>query len=311
MGRDEGRVASWWLGVLLGAVLVLATVGCGGSSSSHQSGDTKLRVVAAEDFWGSLASQLGGDRVQVASLITSPDTDPHDYEPTAQDARAIASAQYVVFNGLGYDGWAAQAVDANPADGRRVLEVGKLLGLHDGDNPHRWYFPADVEKVIAQITADYKALDPANAAYYDQQHADLETNGLKTYNDLLAQIEQRFAGTPIGASESIVMGLADATGLDLRTPPGYLTATSEGSDPTAQDKATADAQIAEHQIAVFVYNRQNATPDVQALVDAATAAGIAVTTVTETLTPEGVSFEQWQSSQLHDLLDALAKATGS
>ncbi|MEA3019523.1 MAG: zinc/manganese transport system substrate-binding protein, partial [Actinomycetota bacterium] len=208
-------------GVIIAALLVAA---CStGSTPSAPSGG-KLQVVAAESFWGSIAAQLGGDRVQVTTIISSPDTDPHSYEPTPQDGRAIASAQYVISNGLGYDTWAAQAVEANPAANRTFLEIGKLLNLREGDNPHRWYFPADVEKVIAQITADLKKAAPADAAYFDQQHDAFETTGLKQYKGLLAQIKQRYAGTPVGASESIFVGIAEATGLDLTTPPAFLTA---------------------------------------------------------------------------------------
>jgi len=293
----------------LAVCLVLVAGACSAESSSSRSGTGKLQVVVAESFWGSIATQLGGDHVEVTSLITSPDTDPHDYEPTPQDGRAIASAQYVVFNGLGYDTWASKAVDANPSSGRRVLEIGKLLGLREGDNPHRWYFPADVERVITQITADYKAIDPANASYYDQQHDAFESTGLRQYKDLLADITRKYEGTPVGASESIFTGLAQATGLNLVTPPSFLVAISEGTDPTARDKATADEQITGKQIEVFVFNSQNATPDVQTLVGAARANGIPVTTITET-PPENVSFQDWQSRQLQQLADALATATG-
>ena len=74
-------------------------------------------MVAAENFWGSLAAQLGGDRVSVRSIIDNPDADPHDYEPTAADARAMAGAQLVIVNGIGYDAWAGKLVDANPDSG--------------------------------------------------------------------------------------------------------------------------------------------------------------------------------------------------
>jgi zinc/manganese transport system substrate-binding protein len=303
------RATGWRAALILGFGLLLFATACSSSSPSEASASGKIQVVAAESFWGSIATQLGGDRVDVTSIITSPDTDPHDYEPTPQDGRTIASAQYVIFNGVGYDGWAGQAVDANPASNRSVLEIGKLLGLKDGDNPHLWYFPDDVEKVIAQITADYKKIDPADAAYFDQQRQTFETTGLKHYKDLLAEMKQKYAGTPVGASESIFVGIAQASGLDLKTPPDFLTAISEGTDPTAQDKATVDAQVTGLQIKVFVYNSQNSTPDVSALVSAARAAGIPVTTITET-PPENTSFEDWQSGQLQQLVDALAQATG-
>jgi zinc/manganese transport system substrate-binding protein len=102
--------------------------------------------------------------------------------------------------------------------------------------------------------------------------------------------------------------MARTLNLRLRTPASFLDAISEGAEPTARDKATVDAQIERHRIDVFVYNRQNATPDVQALVRAARDAGIPVTSVTETLTPEGATFQAWQSRQLAALQRALAKA---
>jgi zinc/manganese transport system substrate-binding protein len=290
-------------------VCALAVAACSANSKSSTSTNGPIQVIAAENFWGSIAAQLGGDHVAVSSIITSPDTDPHDYEPTPQDGRAIAGARYVIFNGVGYDTWASQAVEADPASNRKVLEIGNLLGLKEGDNPHRWYFPGDVDRVIAQITADYKAIDPGDAGYFDQQRQTFESTGLKPYKDLLAQIKQKYAGTPVGASESIFVGLAQATGLNLLTPASFLTAISEGTDPTAQDKATTDEQITGKQIDVFVFNSQNATPDVQTLVDAARANSVQVTTITET-TSENVAFQDWQSQQLQQLADALALATG-
>ena len=291
----------------IAAALVLG--GCGGGSAATTSGG-KVQVVAAENFWGNLATQLGGDKVDVKSIITSPDTDPHEYEATPANARAFASAQYVVYNGMGYDPWAGKVIDANPSKGRVILKVQTLLGLKDDDNPHRWYSPDDVLRVVDQMTADYKRIDPANAAYFDQQRTDFVTNGLKDYTALVGLIKLKYAGTPVGATESIVSPLADALGLKMLTPYPFLQAISEGTDPTAQDKATFDGQIASKQIAVLLFNTQNATPDVQRLVDAAKAKGIPVVDVTETLDPPTDSFQAWQTRQLRSLADALAKATG-
>src|SRR6202022_3508255 len=110
--------------------------------------------------------------------------------------------------------------------------------------------------------------------------------------------KSRYSGVPVGTSESIFAPMADALGLKLLTPPGFLKAISEGTDPTAADKATADRQIAARQIKVWVYNSQNTTPDVQRLTDAAKAALIPVATVTETLTPPTASFQDWQAREL-------------
>ena len=98
-------------------------------------------MVAAENFWGSIAAQLGGEQVEVHSIIVNPDTDPHSYEPTPRDARTLAGSQLAIVNGVGYDNWASKLLAASPQSGRVVLNVGDLLGLQRGDNPHRWYFP--------------------------------------------------------------------------------------------------------------------------------------------------------------------------
>ncbi len=296
------------------AVVVMAGAGCStaasGTPAAGGGSGKKIAVVAAENFWGSIARQLGGTHVAETSIITNPNTDPHAYEPTATDARTIASAQLVIVNGIGYDPWAPELLAANPVQGRRTLTVGGLLGLKPGDNPHQWYSAAHVHQVIGAITAYYEQLDPADAAYFDAQRSTFETTTLATYNQLIAQIKARYAGIPVGASESIVSPLADTLGLKMLTPYSFLEAISEGTEPTAQDKSTVDAQIAGKQIKVYIYNSQNSTPDIAAQVKAAKAAGIPVTTVTETLAPANATFQQWQVSELRGIENALHQATG-
>ncbi len=289
--------------ILIAVVAALAFAG-------PAAADPTMQVVAAENFWGSIASQLGGDRVHVTSVITSPATDPHDYEPTAADARALAGAQLVIVNGIGYDPWADKLLAANPVHGRIELKVGDLVGVKAGGNPHRWYSPGDVQKVIAAIVRDYTQLDPKDAAYFKQQQFRFETQGLAQYKDLIATIKRKYHGVAVGASESIFALMAPALGLDLLTPPSFLKAISEGTEPTAADKTTVDRQVAKKQIKVWVFNSQNSTPDVQRITDAARKQGIPVTTITETLVPGSANFEQWQSRQLEALAAALAKAMG-
>jgi zinc/manganese transport system substrate-binding protein len=297
------------VGVLLAAI---ALVGAGTRLSAvgaATKGSSSLQVVAAENFWGSIAAQLGGDRVHVTSVITSPATDPHDYEPTAADARTMAGAQLAIVNGIGYDPWAGKLIAANPVHGRVVLTVGDLVGIKPGGNPHRWYSPTNVQQVIAQIVRDYARLDPKDAGYFKQQQARFQTRGLAQYKRLIATIKRKYHGVPVGASESIFAPLAQALGLKLLTPASFLKAISEGSEPSAGDKTTIDRQIARRQIKVWVFNSQNSTPDVQRITDAARKKGIPITTITETLTPASASFQSWQSRQLEALAAALAKAT--
>ncbi len=286
------------------------TTGSAGASSSPSS-STVVNVVATINAWGSILTQLGGTHVHEASLITNPNTDPHVYEPTPADGRTIATSQLLVQNGIGYDPWAAQALAANPDPQRKVINVGNLVGIANGGNPHRWYSPSDVEKVADTITADLKSIDPADAGYFDTQRQTFETVGLGRYHQLIASIRATYAGVPVGASESIFAPLSDALGLDLLTPASFLKAISEGTDPSAADKATIDAQISGKKIKVYVFNSQNSTPDVAAQVTAARAAGVSVTSVTETLSPATATFQDWQVAQLAALQAALHQATGN
>jgi len=296
------------LAVLLAGLCLLA--GCGGSSTSTAgTGDGRLHVVAAENFWGSIASQLGGDKVALKSIIVNPSTDPHSYEPTASDGVALAGSQLAIVNGLGYDRWASRLIAANPSS-RVVLDVGQVLGLKDGENPHQWYAPGSVARVIGAISAAYKRADPKDAAYFDSQRTAFETQGLAQYNLLRSEIRSRYAGVPVGYSESIFQPLAQDLHLRLLTPYSFAKAIAEGTDVSAADKQTVDAQAQRRELAVWVYNGQNATPDVQRVNKLARTAGIPITTLTETLSPASATFEQWQAAELSSLLAALHRATG-
>ena len=298
--------------IALAAMVVLGSIGIGScSTSSSANANGRIRVVVAENFWGSIVEQLAGSYADVTSIIGNPATDPHDYEPTAQDARTIASARYVVVNGIGYDSWAQKLLDANPDSSRTVLNVGDLLGLDAGANPHQWYSPSSVRRVVARVPADLAKIDPRHRVAYERRGHAYESSGLRDYGRVLAQIRSEFSGTPIGASESIVTPWATAVGLRMVTPEKFLDAIAEGNEPTESDKATVDAQIADRTIKVFVYNRQNATPDVQRLIDAARRAHIPVTTVTETLEPANTTFQAWQVRELQALLRALRQAIRS
>jgi zinc/manganese transport system substrate-binding protein len=307
-GRAGGRLGL--VGALLAvAICAAALAGCGGSGSSAATG-SKLNVVAAEDFWGSIAEQVGGDRVVVTDIITNPAADPHDYEPTAEDGRVLASAQVSIVNGIGYDEWASKLLAANADDSRVEVSVGDVLGLKSGDNPHQWYSPESVEKVTAAMVSAFEEADPGHDSYYAAQAKKFDTQGLADYHRLIAKIKGEFGGTKVGASESIFEPLAPALGLDLITPRGFMDGIAEGTEPSPTEKATADQQLVDRAIGLWVYNSQNATPDVKRLNEAAEQNGIPIATVTETLTPEGASFQAWMVRELEGIDKGLQEGSG-
>jgi zinc/manganese transport system substrate-binding protein len=300
------------LALALAAAAVVAGCGRSGSAAPASSGapGARLQVVAAENFWGSVAYQLAGNKATVQSIIVNPNADPHTYQPSARDARVMVGANMAIVNGLGYDNWSSQLLQASPQAGRIVVNVGEALGLQSGANQHRWYYPSNLYTIISRITVGYQKLDPADATYFAKQKQLFEAQTLARYNSLRLEIRARYAGVPVGYSESIFQGLGEDLGLKLLTPYSFAKAIAEGTDVTAQDKQTVDAQAREGQIKVWIFNSQNVTPDVQRVNQIARERHIPIATVTETLSPASSSFQQWQVSQLEGLMRALHSATG-
>ncbi len=310
--RRDRHAGAWRRGVALAAALAAGTaLAAGGPPAAAAAAGSRgavVRVVAAENFWGSIASQLGGAHVHVVSIITNPNTDPHSYEPTAADARTLADGQLVIENGIGYDPWVSKLLSADGGS-PTVLNVGDVVGVADGGNPHRWYNPADVQTMTHEIVTDLQRLDPGDAPYFQARQVAFDTVSLRAYDAAVAAIRAKYAGVRVGASESIFAMLAPALGLDLITPPTFLKAISEGSDVSAADKETIDAQIKGHEIKIYVYNSQNVTPDVQAQLNEVKRAHIPYATITETLSPAGTTFQAWQTRELLGIEAALARAT--
>lgn len=265
-----------------------------------------LRVVAAENFWGSLISQLGGSRVQVLSIVSDPNADPHEYGSNTNNARAFANANYVVLNGAGYDSWGDRLLSADSNPNRKVLVVADLLGKKKGDNPHFWYNPLYINQTIAKMEQDLIALDTASASYYEEQYKILQSS-LAEYQNRIATIRQKFGGTKIAATEDIFSALSDAADLDLVSPPAFMEAVAESNDPPASSIVTFENQLKNGGIHALVYNQQTVTPLTESMKKLATDQGIPIVGITETIQPPNMSFEDWMNAQLIKLQNALEK----
>ena len=299
---------------LLGVVLACAGVGCGPGDASWSVGagpascpGPVIHVIAVENQYGSLVSRLGGQGVRYKSILTNPNADPHEFQTNFQVVHDYQTAQLVVENGLGYDDWSDKILDTVSRK-PKVVNAGDVLGLKTGDNPHVWYSPDAVDRICQAITAALKELNPAGSKYFDARAEDVVA-GLRPYHEAVARIGTRFAGVPVGATESIFVPMARATGLDLISPPRLMSAVAEDAEPSAEDKALFLQQIREKRIKVLVFNNQTNSELTSQLRDAAKEAGIPVVGVSETMSPVDTTFEDWQISQLKALEDALATST--
>jgi zinc/manganese transport system substrate-binding protein len=266
-------------------------------------------VLAVENFYASLVQQLGGQCVVVTTILSDPDADPHEFQPTANDVRAFQSTALVVENGLGYDDFADKALGTLSRQ-PEVVRAGDVLGLQVGANPHVWYSAGYIDQINAAILNGLKNVDPDASAYFDAQAAALQ-QAFRTYHGLIEQISSQFGQTPVGATESIFVDMSYAANLKLITPMEFMVAVSEGEDPSARDIATFQDQLRGKQVKVLVYNVQTVTPTTEQLKSLAVQAGIPIVGISETMPAGAQTFQGWQASQLQLLLNALQEASAS
>ncbi|MBV9409107.1 MAG: zinc ABC transporter substrate-binding protein [Candidatus Eremiobacteraeota bacterium] len=266
----------------------------------------RIEVVAAENTWGSLVAQVGGDRVHVVSILTNPNADPHEFESDVTTARAVAGARYVVVNGAGYDDWMRKLLDADLAPGRAVTVVADVVGKRAGDNPHFWYDPAFVDRVVARVTADLARVDPAGAATYAANRRALEAAFAPNRREIAA-IRAHDRVRAVGATEGIFVYLASALGLRLVSPHAYMQAIENGTEPPAGAVAAFSRQIDGRTIALLAYNVQTVTTVTANARAEARAHGIPIVPVSELIAPAGTTFQAWQLTTLRRIRAALGR----
>jgi zinc/manganese transport system substrate-binding protein len=284
-------------GLALALGLILTT-----APNTHAA-DGKLSVVAAENFYGDVARQIGGDDVAVASVMSNPDQDPHLFETTPSTVRQIAAAQVVILNGADYDPWMDKLLKASPRPSRTAIVVADLVGKKAGDNPHLWYDPSTMPAVAKALAEAFVKADPAHKERYATR---LKTflASLKPIDDKIAAIRGKFVGTTVTASEPVFGYMANALGLKMRNESFQLSIMND-TEPSAHDVAAFQDDLKGHKVRIMFYNKQASNKAVQTLVDLAHASKIPVVGVTETA-PPNLSYQEWMLGELNDTAKALA-----
>ncbi|MFZ2068358.1 MAG: zinc ABC transporter substrate-binding protein [Xanthobacteraceae bacterium] len=269
---------------------------------AHAAAD-KIAIVAAENFYGGVAREIGGERVAVISILNNPDQDPHLFETTPSVVRQVAAAQVVVLNGAGYDSWMEKLLAVSPKPGRAVIAAADLVHQKRGGNPHLWYDPRTMPAVAGALAA---ALTTADPAHKNEYAARLKTflASLAPLNDKIAAIRGKYAGTPVTATEPVFGDMAAALGLTMHNE-RFQFAVMNGTEPAARDFAQFEQDLKGRAVRVLFYNTQARSNLVAHLVDLAHASHVGVVGVTETA-PPATTYLAWMLSEL----DATAKALG-
>ena len=262
-----------------------------------------VKVVAAENFYGDVAGQIGGANVAVTSILANPDDDPHLFEASPATAKALTDAKVVIVNGVDYDPWMEKLLSANKAAGRKEIVVAQLVGRKAGDNPHLWYEPDYVKAAAKVLTADLDAIDPANKTDYDKGEAQF-LDSLKPLDAKIADMRKKYAGLPVIASEPVFGYQAGLIGLKVHDEK-FALAVMNNAEPTASEVAAFENDLKGHKVKAMLYNAQASEPAVARLVQMAKDNAIPVVGVSET-EPANSTYQKWMLGQL----DALDVALG-
>jgi zinc/manganese transport system substrate-binding protein len=263
-----------------------------------------ITVVAAENFYGDIARQIGGAQVAVTNILTNPDQDPHEFEASPSTARAFADAAVVIVNGAGYDGWAQKLLATSPAASRAVIVVAALVHKTVGDNPHIWYDPAAMPALAEALYGLFVKLDPVHQADYARRLAKFRRS-IMPLDDRIAEMRTKYSGKPVTATEPVFGYMAAALGLDMRNAEFQL-AVMNDTEPSAGAVGAFEKDLRARAVKVLLYNSQTSEALTRRMQKIATQAGVPVVGVTET-EPRGKDYQEWMISQLDALDRALAR----
>ncbi len=284
--------------------------GCGSSTSgtagAASTGKGAVSVVAAENEYGDVASQIGGQYVRVFSVESNPNTDPHTYEVSPQVAQKVAGAALVIQNGVGYDDYMTKIESASEDSKRKVINVQHLLGLPDSTpNPHLWYGPTTMPAVAKAMATDLAALDPAHASTFEA-NVTVFDNSLKPWYAAIAAYKSAYPGAAAGTTEPVADDLLQAMGIDNLTPFGFQADIMNGTDPSPQDIALENRFFTKHQVKVFCYNQQVVDALTSSIRQHAQTEGVPVVGVYETMPTPGFTYQSWMLAETQDIQRAVA-----
>jgi zinc/manganese transport system substrate-binding protein len=290
---------------------VLLLAGCAATDPSTEPTEEPfagLTIVSSTNVWGDVASSIGGDLVQVVSIIDSFSQDPHSYEASARDQLAVNDADVIVANGGGYDSFIDTLAKAAGNDNvvyaylPDELEQAPKEEDHDHDhdhahgNEHVWYDFHVVEDFATRLADQLKLLDPENSAEYSANLAAFVAQ-IETLEESAAAIAGSVSGAKVISSEPVADYLLDKLGLTNITPESFSQAIEEELDVSPADLLEIQNLISSKSVDLFVVNIQTGSVQIDSLIKLAETSGVAVVQMSELL-PEGLSYVEWMQQNI-------------
>lgn len=263
-----------------------------------------IHIVAAENFYGNIAKEIGGEYVQVDNILNNPNQDPHLFSASSQTAKALAQADIVVYNGIGYDTWMDRLLSIESHKPRDVIIVSQLLNKKMGDNPHIWYNPQTMPLYAKALADKLIKLDPQHQSYYSKQLQQFNQN-YNTLITLINQVKKRFQNTPIIATEPVFGDMAHALSLQMHSQDFQIKIMNDIA-PSPLDMQNFESALRQHKVKLLIYNNQVSNPLTQRMRAIAINENIATVGISETQ-PTNTTYIEWMINQLKQLESALSE----
>lgn len=253
-----------------------------------------LKIVAAENCYGGVAAQIAGPTAEVVSIMSNPNQDPHGFQSDAATARAIAEADIVIENGLGYDGWMEKLLKIPGKKGRQVIIMADLLHANKAANPHLWYDPSTMP-ALAKKLAEILHKPEAEVAFLES---------MKPLAEKIVALRAKTNGIKVTATEPIFNYMATALGLEMLNE-GYQKAIMNEIEPTFQETVTMEESLTTKKARLLFSNSQVTTMATTRILTLAAKVGVPIIPITETQPLTEKSYVSWMLSELEKIERAL------
>ncbi|KQZ85578.1 metal ABC transporter substrate-binding protein [Microbacterium sp. Root166] len=319
------------LGLAAASTLALAGCASGAAAGGQGPDDALLQVVASTSVYGQIAEEVGGDLVEVTSIVTSDAQDPHGFEPSARDQLTIADADLIIENGGGYDSFVDALIESSGSEAPVITaaeyshdypdnaghdeeaaheedehaedEHGEHAHI-EGFNEHVWYDPHTVAHVAEEIAHELGELSPDDAATFtaNAEAFTAEIEGLEADLDAVAAT---YGGDQVFVTEPVPVYLIEAAGLTNATPGDFSEAVEEGQDVAPATLLESLGLLESGDVRVVITNTQTGGAETTQILDEAESRGIPTIAFSETL-PEGQTYISWMQANIEALSTALA-----
>jgi len=269
-----------------------------------------IKIVAAENFYGGVAKEIGGDEVTVTSILTNPNQDPHEFTSDAATAKTVADADIVIYNGLGYDGWMDKLLGVGGKKGRVVIRVADLIGVKDGENPHIWYWPSTMPLLAQKLWLNLEKSLPEESQGPVLKRLQAFLEAMKPVFHETTVLKSKYEGTTVTATEPVFGYMAHALGFKMLNY-DFQVSIMNDTEPSATQTAAFEKSLNPKTVRILFYNKQVTDPTTERLKKLAIAADVPIVGVTETQPADAKTYADWMMNELHAVEAALKYPAGS